>query len=258
MEELSFWAYPLLIAGGLLAGFINTLAGNGSAVSLALMTYLGLPANIANGTNRIAVLVQSLIAYRTFDKKGLVDKQNLRHLLIPTLSGALLGASLAVELNERMMNLVLGILMFILLIIVIANPKKWLANHQPDAHKVKSLTNLLILFAVGFHGGFVQAGVGIFLLAALVLGTGYGLMRANGIKLLLVLLLTIPALLLFVCFGQVNWYWGIILSIGQAAGAWLAARFATQHKNAQVWVRRILIMVIILGIFKFWGNVFYG
>jgi len=249
--ELEWLVYPLVILAGLLAGFVNTLAGNGSAITLALLVFLGLSPTMANGTNRIGVAVQSLIACNTFRKRGMVPTQHIWWLIIPTVLGAILGASIAVDLDEEMMNLALGILMLVLLGVVLFNPKKWLVEQTLNPQKIKSLKTVSVFFLVGVHGGFIQAGVGILLLAALVLGASYSLSQANGVKLLIVLVFTVPALSLFVYMGQVNWFYGALLSIGQSVGAWLGANFATRYENANLWVRRLLIVVILLGIVKF-------
>ncbi len=249
--ELEWMLYPLVIMAGLLAGFVNTLAGNGSAITLPLLVFLGLSPNVANGTNRVGVAIQSIIAYRSFQQRGMVPMQNIWWLILPTLTGAMLGASIAVDLDEDTMNLALGILMIVLLGVVLLNPKKWLAEQVANPEKVKRLSTIVIFFLVGVHGGFIQAGVGILLLAALVLGASYGLNHANGVKLLLVLIFTVPALSLFVYMGQVNWFYGGLLSIGQSVGGWLGAHFATRYKNANLWIRRLLIVVILLGIVKF-------
>jgi len=64
----TWYLIPLTILAGFLAGIINTLAGSGSVVTLAMLSLLGLPSNIANGTNRIGVLFQSFIGFTTYKK----------------------------------------------------------------------------------------------------------------------------------------------------------------------------------------------
>ncbi|MGB1207206.1 MAG: sulfite exporter TauE/SafE family protein [Chitinophagales bacterium] len=244
--------YFLVIFVGILSGFINTLAGNGSALTLTLLAFLGLPATMANGTNRVGVLFQSCMGFYTFRKKGKnISLKNVEWLVVPAVLGAFLGAAVAVEIDEKMMNLALGLLMIFLLFIVLFKPKQWLQEQIMEAENVKSLQTVSLMFLVGVYGGFLQAGVGILLLSVLALSAGYSLTNANAVKLLIVLCFTIPALLLFVYNGQVNWFYGLWLSIGQVFGAWLAATFATQYKQANVWVRYLLIFVIIGGIFKF-------
>lgn len=252
-KSLDWSIYVLVIFAGILAGIINTLAGNGSAVTLTLLSYLGLPTNIANGTNRVGIVFQSLIGYRTYHKSKLVNTEGSLWLIVPAVLGALIGASVVVQLSEDWLNTFLGGLMIVLLILVLFNPKKWLAEQEPNFQQMRSWKSMLTLFLVGFHGGFIQAGVGVLLLAALVLNVGYSLRKANGIKLLIVITFAIPVLGMFIYHEQIDWFWAIPLTIGQSIGGWLAARFATNYPNANIWIRRLLIVVIIGAIIKFLG-----
>jgi len=248
---LDWYVYPLLIVAGLAAGFINTLAGNGSAVVLPLLVFLGLPASVANGTNRVAVLAQSLVGFYAFKKNGLIPFKNAAFVVIPCLLGSILGASIAVELPENYLNLAFTLLMIALLVVVLANPKKWLQEQQPNPALLKSWKTMVILFLIGIHSGFLQAGTGILLLSALVLWVGYELKKANGLKLLIVATFALPNLIIFAYNGQVNWSYGIILTIGQVMGAWMAAHFAIYYPNANIWIRRLLVVIIIVAGLKF-------
>ena len=97
MSEL--FIYLLVIFVGILSGFINTLAGNGSALTLTLLAFLGLPATMANGTNRVGVLLQSCMGFYTFRKKGKnISLKNVKWLVIPAVLGAILGAAIALSL----------------------------------------------------------------------------------------------------------------------------------------------------------------
>ena len=113
---------------------------------------------------------------------------------------------------------------------------------------------LALFFVIGIYGGFIQAGVGIFLLAGLVMGVGYNLTQANAVKLVIVLALSLAAIVVFIVNDQVNWWLGALMAVGQSIGAWLAARFAVGNPNANVWVRRLLIAVIVLSIIKLFGG----
>ena len=258
--DSSWYALPILLFTGIISGFINTLAGSGSALTLPVLSFLGLPANMANGTNRVAVLFQSAIGYYTFRKGGVVPSFNkaMLWLILPTVIGAILGALIAVQLDEKMMNLALGLLMVFLLGLVVFNPKKWLLDQTADPDKFKSVGNVLLFFMIGLHGGFIQAGVGVLLLSALVLSAGYSLISANSIKLLIVLAFGFPALCLFAYYGQINWYYGLLLTMGQGFGAWLAAKFALHSPNAPIWIRRLLVVVLVVGIIRFLGLWFYS
>ncbi len=239
---MDWYIYPLIVAAGFAAGFINTLAGSGSLITLPLLIFAGLPATIANGTNRVAVFLQTMVAVHRFRRSGMLDFRRGVQLTIPAILGAVLGAQIAVNLNERIMETVIGVLMAVMFIVVLIRPKRWLLGRPEKLIRKPGWLQLSIFFLIGIYGGFIQAGVGIFLLAGLVLGTGYELVRANSVKNLIVMVFTLFALIVFVIHDQVAWIPGLVLALGNMLGAWVAARMAVE-KGAK-FVRWILIAVI--------------
>ncbi|MEZ5001892.1 MAG: sulfite exporter TauE/SafE family protein [Chitinophagales bacterium] len=249
---LEWYDVILIILAGFLAGAINTLAGSGSVVTISLLTFLGLPSTIANGTNRIGTFVQSLVANKklVFDQKDKIPK-NVVWQIVPSVAGAILGSFIAVELNEQLMDTIIGCLFIGLLIIVIFNPGAWLKEHSEVKGNPASFTSVLMFFLIGIYGGFIQAGVGIFLLSALVLFAGYNFLTANSIKLLIVLCFLIPSLVIFMLKDQIAWSYGLLMASGQVFGAYWASKFAIQNKMISVYVRYLLIVIIIISIIKF-------
>lgn len=241
---MDWYYYPLIIVAGFVCGFINTLAGSGSLVSLPLLIFLGLPANIANGTNRVAILLQTMVAVGKFGQEKRLNLKSGLILAIPAIIGAVIGAQIAVNLDEAMMRRAIGILMVVMLGVILVKPKRWLEGHSEAAARRTGWLRLLIFFGIGVYGGFIQAGVGIFLLAGLVLGAGYDLVNANGVKNLIVLCFTVFALVVFIFNDQVRWGIGLVLAVGNMLGAWVAARMAVT-KGAG-FVRYLLIGVIIV------------
>jgi uncharacterized protein len=233
-------AVPLI---GVLAGFINTLAGSGSLLTLPLLILLGLPANVANGTNRVGVLLQNVVAVATFRRRGAMPLTGSWKLLVPSVVGGILGAELAVDLDEALLRQTIGALMLVLLVVMLFKPERWIAAHATP-REPRLLVEVPLFFAIGVYGGFIQVSVGLFLLAGLVLGAGYNLVGANAMKNLIVLVFTAAALVVFVINDQVQWTLGLLLGAGQAVGAWVAARFAVQ-RGAE-FVRWAVIVIIIV------------
>jgi hypothetical protein len=262
VDNFEWYIYPLVIAAGFGAGFINTLAGSGSLITLSLMLFMGIPANVANGTNRVGVLFQGLTSVEGFRRKKALDMRRGLILSIPATIGSVVGAQIAVDLNEAVMDRTIGVLMLVMLIVILVQPNRWLKG-RPEAIKERpGAIELLVLFLIGIYGGFIQAGVGIFLLAGLVLGIGYGLVNANALKVLIVFVFTIFALIVFVINGQVLWGIGILLAIGNALGGWVAAHMAVERGAG--FVRWVLILVVAvaairqLGLFDLIGRIFAG
>lgn len=239
-----------LILSGLLVGFINTLAGGGTIISLSLLMFMGLPANVANGTNRIAVVAQNLVAVRSFKQQKLLDVHKGFALAIPTVIGSVLGAFIAVDLNEMIIEKSIAVVMIFMLLFILYKPQKWLKGHRELMAKPVSTWMMILFFFIGIYGGFIHVGVGYFLLAGTVLGAGFDLIRANAVKNLIVLAYAPFTLIIFMWQGQVNYNYGLVHSIGNILGAYLATKFAVNWgTNFVRWVIIIVIFVTTVQIF---------
>ncbi len=250
--------YVLAILAGIAAGVINTLAGNGSAVTLPMLVSLGLDAGVANATNRVGVAMQNIAGIATFQRSGKLDIGGSFWLTLPAMLGSVGGAYIATILDNDQMEFAIGVMMVIILITIFINPSKWLREHSEVVAGRPSLGVLALFFVIGAYGGFIQAGVGVFLLAAMVLGAGYSMVHANAIKLVIVLALTLVALVVFIWSQvwspvRIDWGIGILMAAGQSIGAWAAAKFAVSVPNANKYVRWLLIVVVVYSIFKFFG-----
>lgn len=238
--------HTLLLAAvpvaGFVAGFMNTLAGSGSLLTLPILILLGLPANVANGTNRVGVLLQNVAAVSTFRRRGALPLAGAWKLIAPTVVGAIVGAALAVDLDEALLRETIGVLLLVLLAVLLLNPERWIAAHA-TRREPRVLVEVPVFFLIGVYGGFIQISVGLFLLAGLVLGAGYDVVGANALKNLIVLVFTAAALVVFVANEQVEWMLGLLLGAGQAAGAWAAAHVAVER--GAVLVRWTVVAVTI-------------
>ena len=248
---MEWYMYLAVIAAGIFAGFVNTLAGGGSLLTLPLLMFLGLPANIANGTNRIGVFIQSLVSSVSFRRQNIYTVRESLWMSAPSIVGALLGALIAVKINERVMELLIAGLLVFMFFVILYKPEKWLRDQAQSAIMQRRWWVPVLFFIIGIYGGFIQAGVGFFLLAALVLGTGMGLTRANAHKVLIVAAMTAIALVVFILSNQVYYLYGIILAVGQGAGAWLGSKVAVSWGPRVV--RVILLTAIMASAIKLTG-----
>lgn len=248
---MAWYLYLIAILAGAAAGFINTLAGSGSLITLPVLIFLGLPANVANGTNRVGVLLQTIVGTAGFQRRGVLDWRAAVILAVPATLGSTVGARIAVDVPEQTLRRVIGIIMLLMLGVILLRPKRWLEGREDAMLRRPGLIQILVFFAIGIYGGFIQAGVGIFLLSGLVLSAGYDLVRANAIKGLIVLIFTISALAVFLANDQVNWGLGLVVAAGQMAGAWIGANFAVD--KGAVWVRRLLIVVVAVAAVRLLG-----
>lgn len=246
------WYLVLALIGvGLVAGFMNTVAGGGSLLSLPLLMFLGLPANVANGTNRIAILLQNIIGVNTFRKNKILHLKADYKLAIPAVAGSILGAMLAVEINEAVMRKIIAILMVFMLALVILKPEVWVKGKIGQVAAKPSVLQYFIFFLIGFYGGFIQMGVGFILIAGLVMGCGFDLVKTNAVKVFIVLLYTIFALSIFIYNKQVDFANGLILASGNMVGAWAGAHFTI--KGGAKYVRYVLIVALVIVTTKLFG-----
>ncbi|HEY7728167.1 MAG TPA: sulfite exporter TauE/SafE family protein [Candidatus Eisenbacteria bacterium] len=248
-------AYPLLLAAGMAAGFINTLAGGGSHLTLPLLILLGLDPNTANGTNRVGVLWQNVGAVAGFARHGLTAGRLVLVLLPVSIAGAYLGARIAVDVPPATLKLIVVAVILATLPALQWNPRPGrpavrAGGHlDPGSSAPRPRVGLLahaIFFAIGIYAGFIQAGVGFLILGAAVPLLGLDLVNANVLKVALVLVHTAIALPVFIAHGQVHLLAGLLLAAGSTAGAWLGARSAVRRGGR--FVRWVILGAILFSV----------
>jgi uncharacterized membrane protein YfcA len=244
MEPLEWYIYVIVLASGVLCGVINTLAGGGSLITLPVLMML-MPDNEANVTNRLGFLFQSIVASARFKKKKTFEWSWGLRPAIPLVLGTVVGALIAVQVEVGIIRQATGVVLIFMLPVIFLQPEKWLKSKVTTMPLTKWWL-YPVYFALGIYAGFLQAGIGYFLLILLVLGTGYDLLTANSIKVFVVLFTTIAALIIFFIYADkvaIHYDIGIVQAAGQAAGAWLGVKFATTW-NPRV-IRWLLILLIV-------------
>ncbi|BDD05333.1 sulfite exporter TauE/SafE family protein [Aureibacter tunicatorum] len=244
--------YIILIAGGFIAGIVNTVAGSGSVFSLSALIFFGLPPSVANATNRVGVVFQNLFGLGTYAKQGEFKFKNLDpKLLIASVIGALTGSYNAVKIPDDQLKPVLAGVMIFMLIITLLNPKKLMdRSMSKNSSKGKSLLKYAVFFAVGFYGSFLQVGIGVLLLLSLHAFTDLNFKHANIIKLVFAFIFVIPALAMMSINGLVDWKLGIIMSTGQSIGAYVGANFISKTPSAEKIIKWSLVLVLSLVLLK--------
>ena len=245
-----FW-YVALAVVGVAAGFVNTLAGGGSLLTLPVLMLAGLPPHVANASNRVAVFLQGLAGTSAFDRAGQLDRAASLGIAAPTLLGALGGAATAAYLPGEVLKPVLLAAMIGIAVVLLVRPAILAPDPGGTARALRDVPVAMpVLVAIGFYGGFAQAGVGIFLLAAFGGLLRYDLVRANALKLLVTTAFTGLALLVFVGAGHVWWVPGLALAVGMVLGARLAVGFAIT--TGQETLRRFVLAVAIVSSIAAW------
>jgi len=219
LEEIIKLVFLSLI--GVVAGFMNVSAGGGSLLALPFLIFLGLPPAVANGTNRIAILIQNISATTRFHQLKVIPKETILLAAPPAILGSILGAQLAVNIDEMLFKKMLAVVMLLVMGFMFFGPKQKPVEEMILTTK-KKLFIPPVFFLIGIYGGFIQGGIGFLLITVLTL-VGYDLVRTNALKVLIVLLFTPFALAIFILNNQVDYLYGFILAAGNATGAWLAS-----------------------------------
>jgi uncharacterized membrane protein YfcA len=243
--EISVFSVLLLVGAGYLAGFINTIAGGGSMLTLPAFMVLGLPADIANGTNRVGVLLQSIAGTRGFYRAGRLAPDTIVPTLLPTLGGSLAGSLVASYVPVGWLKPALLGTMLGMAVLMLAKPSVVAPPPGTPAYPLRERPLAWVgLFAAGLYGGFVQAGVGFILIAALAGGLRYDLVRANALKMAITATLTLVALVVFVMRGQVWWVPGLLMAVGTVVGATTSVRFAISVPQSVLkWTLFVMVLI---------------
>lgn len=240
----------LLIAVGAIAGFFNTVAGGGSLLTLPTLIFMGLPASVANATNRVAILVQNISGVAGFKSKGVFVFPYSLYLGLSAILGSIVGAKISVELNDEIFNKIIAVVM----VLVVAQTLFLNVKTQDKANEIYDVKSrfwgIISFFFVGIYGGFIQAGVGFIIIGTLTAIHRFSLVKTNSIKVFVVLIYTIAALIVFIIEGEINWLYGIVLSIGNASGAWIASRWSV--KKGDKTLRYILAGAVAILAINLW------
>ncbi len=253
-------AFKLLLVffAGLAAGFLNVTAGGGSLITMPVLIFLGLPSAVANGTNRIAILLQNITSITSFKRKGYFEPRFALKLALPAVVGSLVGSSLAVDIPDALFNRILALVMIVVLLFILFKPVKAVAEKEIVLSRGREIGLIIAFFFVGIYGGFIQGGVGFIIITVLSVFTGTTLVRINSLKVFIVAVYTVSSLVVFFLNGKINLGAGLILAAGNSIGAWAGTSFSVRKGDR--WIKIILTVTIavmtakLLGLFELLGG----
>lgn len=232
----------LLLVSGIIVGIINTLGGGGSVISMALFMAMGLPVNVANGTNRIAVVLQNLSSTLTFIRKRMLDIKSGLLLSIPAILGNILGSMVAMEVDDTTFRICLSVVLAVILVYLIFD------RQRPHLHTGHSLTirwwHYIWFLIVGFYGGYIYIGLGFLILAVTIWTMKLDIITANVLKGCVIFLSTPFALAVFMINGQVDYGVGLLHGAGNIIGAVMASHWAIGWGVKFVKVFTLVVIVV--------------
>ncbi len=244
---MEIWQIIVLALVGVIAGWLNVMAGGGSLLTVPVMLFMGVPGPVANGTNRIAILAQNVTAVTAFHRRGFADFRLSLSLAAAAAVGAIGGASLGVRLEGEWFDRVLALVM-VGVMILMATGHDRVKPVGGDAKAKNLLLGHVLMVGAGFWGGFIQIGVGFVLMPILHRVMGLDLVRVNMHKVFVVLVFTIVALAIFASQLELLWWTGAGLAVGNSIGGWLGAH--TTIKHGETLIRRVLYLALSAFIIK--------
>ncbi len=245
---MDYWQFLMLSIAGVMAGWLNVMAGGGSLLTVPVMLFMGVPAPVANGTNRIGILMQNIAAVTAFFRKGFSDFRLSLSLAAAASVGAVGGAMVGVKLEGVWFDRLLAVVIIGVMILMATGKKSRGPTENGDGKPKRLLLGHICMVGAGFWGGLIQIGVGFILMPILHRVMGLDLVRVNMHKVFVVLVYTVIALIVFAANVEILWVAGIALAIGMMIGGWLGAH--TTVKHGDVWIRRVLFVTLTVIIVK--------
>lgn len=240
--ELSGGIVVVLVISGILVGFINTLAGGATIISMTTFMALGMPIAVANGTNRIAVVLQNLTSSANFFKKNLLDVRMGLKLSVPAIVGNIVGSQLAVTINEDVFRICLAVVLTAILGFMVLSTDKRLKGDGNSNFRVRPIHYFWFLL-IGFYGGYVYVGLGYLILAVTIASMRLDIVTSNALKGFVVLVSTPFSLAVFIYNNDVNYVYGLVHALGNIIGAYFASQYAI---GWGVRFLRMFMMVVIV------------
>jgi len=232
----------LALAGvGLLAGFVDAIAGGGGMIALPALLSAGLPPVAALATNKLQSMFGTSMAAYTYWRGGFVSIKALLPAMALTYAGSLLGAIAVKQINTSLLDIAVPVALIGIAVYFLFAP------NLSDADKAARLSFPrwvpLMGFAIGFYDGIFGPGTGSFLTIGFVMLFGLGMIRASGNTKILNLVSNLAALTIFIPSGDVVWPAGLAMAAGQLIGGYVGARTGIRF-GAKI-IRPLVVVVSI-------------
>jgi uncharacterized membrane protein YfcA len=245
LPDIPDYGIPVLVLAGVAGGFLNTVASSGTAITLPALIALGHMATLANGTNRVPVMIGFAVAVWKFHRAGELPWREGFRFTLPLIIGAVAGALLALKIGDQRTGFVLTCAVVIAACVVLSRPSRWLKADQIIRPVNFGPLVIGVLVMVGFWTGLIVIDSGIYFLASLLLLAHLPLRVANSIKALGIGTASIISVVIFASKGEVDWPCAMIVSVGSVVGSLIGVRVALSEYAAR-WVFGSLVFVLSL------------
>ncbi|WP_421760783.1 TSUP family transporter [Devosia sp.] len=227
---------------GVVAGFVDAIAGGGGLITVPVLLSVGIPPVAAFGTNKLQSVVGTAIAATTYWRKGFVALKALSFAIPATFVGAVLGAWAVKSMDTSLLNYAVPVALIGIALYFTFAPK--LSDADRHARLQFAVFAPVMGFLIGFYDGIFGPGTGSFLAMGFVTLFGLGLTRASGNTKFLNLTSNLGALAVFIPSGDIIWPVAIVMALGQVAGGYLGAM--TGIRFGAKLIRPLVVVVSII------------
>lgn len=237
----SLWQVPLLFGTGLVAGFVDAVAGGGGLITIPVLLNLGLDPQKALGTNKLQATFGSGSASWHYAQAGAVPLRDCGPGFAFSLAGAALGALAVQRVNPLLLKRAIPVLL--LAVAVYTLVKKGLGAQDSRPRMPRGRFDVVFGLGLGFYDGFFGPGTGTFWAMAYMLGAGFNLTRATAYTKVMNFASNLSSLAFFVLGRNVLLGAGLSMGFGQLLGARLGSRLVIA-KGAR-FIRPIFISMVL-------------
>jgi uncharacterized membrane protein YfcA len=218
---MEMWQIVLLFTTGLVAGFVDTLAGGGGLLTLPVLLNLCPDPKLALGTNKLQASFGSTSATVHFSRAGALSARDCFRACLLAFLGALAGAVLVQQFDSHRLKQIVPVLLLAVAIFVWLKPQLGEKDIHPRLSRVKF--DFIFAFGIGLYDGFLGPGTGTFLALAFMLGLGFNLAKSTANAKALNCASNVASLIVFLIAQKIWFTAGLTMGVGQSLGARLAS-----------------------------------
>lgn len=236
------WQYPILFATGLVAGFVDSIAGGGGLITIPVLLSLGLGPQETLGTNKLQASFGSGSATGHYAAAKTVPLRDCARGFLFSFFGAALGALVVQLINPSFLRSAIPFLLIAVAFYTLFKPQLGATDLHPRMSRARF--DLLFGLGIGFYDGFFGPGTGTFWTMAYMLGLGFNMARATGYTKVMNFASNLSSLAFFLLGGKVYFAAGLVMGIGQLTGARIGARMVIARGTK--FIRPMFIAVVLV------------
>jgi uncharacterized membrane protein YfcA len=240
-STLPLWLYPLLFLTGLAAGFVESIAGGGGLITIPVLLSVGMPPQLALGTNKLQATFGSGSAAWHYGRAGLIDLKACQIGILFTLTGAAGGTLLVSRLPPDLLKQTIPWLLVAIALYFVFQPK--VGDADRAARLDARVFHLIFGLGIGFYDGFLGPGTGTLWAMAYLLGLGFNLTRATAHTKVMNFASNIASLVIFSIGGHCHLGAGLSMGLGQLLGARLGSKAVI--RGGAKFIRPVFIAVVL-------------